>query len=196
MDKLGVKHVLLSSYNPQSNGAAERVCKSIHELLEKRGGKRTHQMELGELCFKVNSIVQPGGRGSAAERFLKRSPKTFLPGTMRDHIDHVEMVKKRHEHQVSLSLKKGSTSFDEFLPGGRVVIQDNSSGKWLEEGVIDQEKIIRQMQPYQMQMQPLQPLQVPDLAAPVAQPAYRSQYRPASISEPEAMEDSMEKYRT
>ena len=133
-----MKHVLPSSCNTQSNGAAERVCKSKREVIENRGRKRTDQMELSELFFKVNSIVQPGGRGSAAERFLKRSPKTFLPGTMRDHIDHVEMVKKRHEHQVSLSLKKGSTSFDEFLPGGRVVIQDNSSGKWLEEGVIDQ----------------------------------------------------------
>ena len=40
-----------------------------------------------------------------------------------------------------------------------------------------QEKMIRQMQLVQMKMQPLQPLQVPDLAAPVAQPAYRSQYR-------------------
>ena len=105
----------------------------------KRLNIRDHSLtKLAEICFKVNSISQPCGRGSAAERFLKRSPKTFLPGTMRDHIDHVEMVKKRHEHQVSLSLKKGSTSFDEFLPGGRVVIQDNSSGKWLEEGVIDQ----------------------------------------------------------
>ena len=61
-DKLGVKHVLPSSYNPQSNGAAERVCKSIREILGKRGGKKTDQMELSELCFKVNSIVQPGGR--------------------------------------------------------------------------------------------------------------------------------------
>ena len=66
-----------------------------------------------------------------------------------------------------------------------------------------QEKMIRQIQPVQMQMQPSQPLQplqqlqVPALAPPVAQPAYRIHYRPASISEPEtAMEDSMKKYRT
>ena len=32
MDKLGVKHVLSSNYNPQSNGAAERVCKNIREI--------------------------------------------------------------------------------------------------------------------------------------------------------------------
>ena len=49
-----------------------------------------------------------------------------------------EMVKRRHEHQVNLSLRKGRTSVDQFLPGDHVVIQDNSSGKWLEEGVIEQ----------------------------------------------------------
>ena len=42
--------------------------------------------KLAEICFKVNSISQPGGRGSAAERFLKRSPKTLLPGSMEDHM--------------------------------------------------------------------------------------------------------------
>ena len=60
-----------------------------------------------------------------------------------------------------------------------------------------QARMIRQMQPVQMQMQPLQQLQVPALTPPVAQPAYRIHYRPASISAPEpAMEDAMKKYRT
>ena len=77
--------------------------------------------------------MQPGGRGSAAER----SSKTLLPGTMNDHVDHLNMIRKRHEHQVSLSLKKGRASVDEFLPGDRVLIQDNTSGKWLEEGNIN-----------------------------------------------------------
>ena len=81
--------------------------------------------------------MKPGGRGSASERFHKRSPKTLLPGTMDDHVNHLEMVKRRHEHQVNLSLKKGRTSVDEFLPGDRVLIQDNNSGKWLEEGTIN-----------------------------------------------------------
>ena len=56
---------------------------------------------------------------------MKKSPKTLLPGTMEDHIDHAEMVRKRYEHQVNLSKKKGRTSVDQFLPGDRVVIQDN-----------------------------------------------------------------------
>ena len=50
------------------------------------------------------------------------------------------MVRKRYKHQVNLSKKKGHTSVDQFLPGDRVVIQDNSSGKWLEEGVIEQSR--------------------------------------------------------
>ena len=59
LDKLGVKHVLSSSFNPQSNGAAERVFRSLREVLEKRGGKKTTQLEISEICFKVNSISQP-----------------------------------------------------------------------------------------------------------------------------------------
>ena len=40
LDKMGVKHILSSSYNPQSNGGAERVVRSLHEVLEKRGQRR------------------------------------------------------------------------------------------------------------------------------------------------------------
>ena len=132
--------MLSGSYNPQSNYAAERVCKSLREVLEKRGGKKTSQLEISEICFKVNSISQPAGRGSASERFLKRRPKTLLPASMEDHINHVEMGKKRYEHQLSLSKKKGCTSVDQFGPGDRMVIQCNNSGKWIEEGVIEQKR--------------------------------------------------------
>ena len=46
------------------------------------------------------------------------------------------MIKKRHENQVNLSLKKGRVAVDEFLVNDRVVIQNNLNGKWEEEGVI------------------------------------------------------------
>ena len=63
-----------------------------------------------------------------------------------------------------------------------------------------QERMIRQNQMQKQPSQPLQPfqqLQVPALAPPVAEPAYRIHYRPASISEDQpAMEDSMKKHRT
>ena len=136
LDKLGIKHTLSSAHNPQSNGGAERVCKSIREVLNKRGGHRTDQMELSELCFKVNSHIQPGGRGSAHERFHKRCPKTLLPGTMENHVDHQEMIRKRHQNQLILSRKKGRVAVDEFLVNDKVIIQNNVNGKWEEEGVI------------------------------------------------------------
>ena len=40
MDMMGLKHVLSSSYNPQSNGGAERVVKSLREVLDKREVRR------------------------------------------------------------------------------------------------------------------------------------------------------------
>ena len=90
LDKLGMKHVLSSSFNPKSNGGAERVVRSLREVLEKRGVRKTTQLEISEICFKVNSISQPSGKGSAAERFLKRRPKTLLPASMEDHVNHLE----------------------------------------------------------------------------------------------------------
>ena len=57
---------------------------------------------------------------------------------------------------------------------------------------------LQSAQPTQMQVQPpaqpmqFQQLHVPALAPPIAKPAYRVHYRPASISEDQtAMEDSM-----
>ena len=113
----------------------------MREVLEKRGQRRTSQSELSEICFKVNCITQPSGRGSAAERFLKRRPKSLLPGSMEAHIDHQEMVKKRYEHQLNLSKKKGRTSIDQFELGDRVVIQSPDSGKWVETGTIEKKRV-------------------------------------------------------
>ena len=113
----------------------------MREVFEKRGQRRTSQSELSEICFKVNCITQPSGRGSAAERFLKRRPKSLLPGSMEAHIDHQEMVKKRYEHQLNLSKKKGRTSIDQFELGDRVVIQSPDSGKWLETGTIEKKRV-------------------------------------------------------
>ena len=110
-------------------------------MLEKRGQRSTTQAELSEITFKVNCINQPSGRGSAAERFLRRRPKSLLPGSMEAHIDHQEMVKKRYEHQLNLSKKKGRSSIDQFELGDRVVIQSPDSGKWEETGIIEKKRV-------------------------------------------------------
>ena len=130
LDRMGVKHVLSSSYYPQSNGGAERVVRSFCEVLEKRGQRRTSQLELSEICFRVNCITQPSGRGSAAERFLKRRPKTLLPGSMEAHVDHQEMVKK------VMSISSTSTRRREELPSTNLnkVTELSSKAQTVENG--------------------------------------------------------------
>ena len=59
---------------------------------------------------------------------------------MEDLVDHQEMVRKRYEHQLNLSKKKGRSSIDQFKTGDRVVVQSNDSGKWLETGVIEKKR--------------------------------------------------------
>ena len=58
------------------------------------------------------------------------------PYKMQEHVEQQEMIKKRHENQANLSRKKGRVAIDEFLVNDRVVIQDNISGQWREEGTI------------------------------------------------------------
>ena len=55
---------------------------------------------------------------------------------MRDVIDHQEMVKKRHDQQVTIAKKKGRASTEEFRISDRVIIQDNNDHKWREVGTI------------------------------------------------------------
>ena len=95
------------------------MVRSLREVLEKREGKKTSQLELSEICFKVNCITQPSGQGSAAERFLKRKPKSLLPASMDEFIDHQ----------------------DQFEEGDKVIIQSPESGKWLESGTIQRKRV-------------------------------------------------------
>ena len=55
---------------------------------------------------------------------------------MKDVIDHQEMIKKRHDNQITIAKKKGRSSTEEFKISDRVVIQDNHDLKWREVGTI------------------------------------------------------------
>ena len=98
-------------------------------------------MELSEIAFKVNCITQPSGQGSAAERFLKRKPKSLLPASMDEFIDHQKMIKKRQDIQLGISQKKGRVSVDQFEEGDKVTIQNPQNGKWLENGTIQKKRV-------------------------------------------------------
>ena len=69
MDMMGVKDVLSSSYNPQSNRGAERVVKSLREFLEKRGAKKTDQLELSEICLRLTHMCSLEAEGQPMSAF-------------------------------------------------------------------------------------------------------------------------------
>ena len=64
------------------------------------------------------------------------------------------MIKKRHSNQVNIAKKKGRSSTDEFIVKDRVVIQDNTDGKWKELGTIIAERKVDDLsvQSYEIKM--------------------------------------------
>ena len=52
---VGINHCVSAAYNPQSNGAAERVVASIKAVLTKMGRKgKLSQEEVDKMVFKIN----------------------------------------------------------------------------------------------------------------------------------------------
>ena len=54
---------------------------------------------------------------------MKRKPKSLLPASMDEFIDHQQMIQKRQDIQMAISKKKGRVSVDQFEEGDRVIIQ-------------------------------------------------------------------------
>ena len=54
--------------------------------------------------------VQNGKIGSAAERFLRRKPKSLLPNSMEREVDLSSMLEKRTNEQTKLATKKEKKS--------------------------------------------------------------------------------------
>ena len=55
-------------------------------------------------------------------------------------LDHIELVKARQEEQTKLATKKGKKSADEFAMNDTVIIQDNRTRRWMEQGTISGER--------------------------------------------------------
>ena len=73
MDKLGVKLGRSSSYNPQSKGGAERVCKSIREVLEKKEAKGLTSWN--SVSFQSQQHCATRGQRICSREIPKEEPK-------------------------------------------------------------------------------------------------------------------------
>ena len=81
------------AYHPSSIGVVERGVCSLKDVLEKTEGHITVEL-IERLNFSINNHVTLG-QGSAAMRFLGRSPRSSLPNSMIRNIDHLDLVKVR-----------------------------------------------------------------------------------------------------
>ena len=111
----------------------------MKQVLRKREIKRTDDITLHEICFKVNQHSQ-GEKGSTAKRFLKRKPRALLPGSIERIINHNKLVMARQEWQMALATKKGRASADAFEIRDDVVAQNYETKRWSEHRKITAER--------------------------------------------------------
>ena len=77
LKSLGIVHEQSSSYNPTSNGLAERSVGVVKNMLKKEGAVKGDRLE--RLMFTLNAMSRESGAGSALDHFLGRSVKSHLP---------------------------------------------------------------------------------------------------------------------
>ena len=74
--ELGIKHELLSSYNPSSNSLSEAGVRVVKQTMKKAGVVKG--AELDRLMFDLNCMSCGDGSGASIELFLGRNVNTFL----------------------------------------------------------------------------------------------------------------------
>ena len=95
LQKLGVKVVHSSAYNPQSMGLVERSVQTLKEILKKNGN--LSQLQLAEIVFAVNSKHQ-GEQGSAITRFLGQGVRGNLPNVLDRNVQWKELIEQAYDH--------------------------------------------------------------------------------------------------
>ena len=138
MKKLGVTHIPVSAYSPQSNAQAERAVKSLKWVLNRNPNLSTLQID--ELVFAINSREQPDGVGSPHSRFFRRPVRSCLPNSVDRSVDPDALSLKRWELKDAKTKSKGLNQAAAFSVGQKVRIQDARTKTWLQTGTIIEER--------------------------------------------------------
>ena len=135
---MGIEHKKSSPYNSQSNGLAERGVRSLKDVLKKE--KTSNPEKIKQIVFNINTHIQNKDEGSAAERFLRRHPRSNLPNSIKREIEHRELIQARHKKQQRIADQKGRVSTDTFELNDRVLLQDPESRRWVLKGKITKKR--------------------------------------------------------
>ena len=90
--------------------------------------------------FNINTHIQSKNEGSAAERFLRRHPRSSLPNSVKREIEHRELIQARHKKQKRIAEQKGRVSADTFELNDRVILQDPETRRWILKGTITKKR--------------------------------------------------------
>ena len=128
----GIKHTLVPSYHPSSNGAAERSVQILKRRLEKvcDGVHGSLNQRLANVLLLYRSTPHTTTGRSPAELFLKRQPRTrfsFLKPLLAQTVEDKQEI-QRQQHD-----KTASREARIFHGGDRVGVRSFRGGreKWL-----------------------------------------------------------------
>ena len=106
---VGINHVHTSPYNSKSNGGVERSVRSLNDVLRRENIKKVTQQRMDETTYLINQHPQDDS-GTPAQRFFGQSPRSCLPNSLTQCVDHTRLIENRKAKQVELALSKGSSA--------------------------------------------------------------------------------------
>jgi len=135
---LNIIHEQSSPYNPQSNGLAEAAVKNMKKLVL---ACREQGVELGEALLEWRSTPRTDGV-SPALAMLKREPRTRVPIPNLRTEFHDEQLQVRRSARMAEQFNRRALAKERepITPGTEVYVQNRSSGKWSDRGVVSSER--------------------------------------------------------
>ena len=118
-EKLFIKLVYSSPYNPESNGGAQSAVKVVKDILKKKGRK-----SLQTCLLSLNTTVKQGMSGSPMDLFIGRPAKSMIPGQRDRRITKEEIEKQKREIQERIQSKKRRKATKILEVGDRANIQN------------------------------------------------------------------------
>ena len=98
LDEMGIVRETSSSYNPQSNGLAEKSVQDIKNCIK----RQTDKYDLEKLVSETNHTARSGMECTPAELFSGRVVKSNTPASSRRTIDLARARTKRVEDQLRI----------------------------------------------------------------------------------------------
>ena len=133
MTKLGIKHIRIAPYRPQSNGLAERMVQTVKQKLKAcllSGDDRPLELQLSSFLMMYRNTQHSTTGVAPAEAMMGRVMHTKL-----------DLLKPRPADKVlnaqAKQMENGSKRFPEYKSGDKVLVRNYAGGpKWKEGHVI------------------------------------------------------------